>query len=420
MAVRTSVVDLAVVGAGPGGIAAAITAHRGGATVRVYDKAVFPRDKICGDGLTTSALRQLEWLGFDLAASGAVPVGKVTVMGPNGRSVLMELPDGPGIYAAILPRRQLDNQLVETARRAGIEVCDGVEVSEVRHGNGVVNFTAGGQALDAAALIAADGMWSPVRTGLGLTPPSYRGEWHAVRQYVSGVGERAASEIFVSFEPDFLPGYFWSFPLGNGRANIGFGIARGRRYKTADMRWMWPELLRRPGIASWLGTDFTPDEPHRAWPIPARIDELTSAVGRVMFVGDALGACDIVTGEGIGQALVSGRLAAEAMLAHQTPEARAAAYATALEPTLVNDHRMAKFLTRASSHRKGINIAMRLIDSSDWLRRHYVRWLFEDSARGIALTPREWRRGALSGEGAFQHPEGHGRASAEQALSQSA
>ena len=77
-------------------------------------------------------------------------------------------------------------------------------------------------------------MWSPLRKHLGVATPGYLGEWHAFRQYFTGVGPRAARDLFVWFEPDLLPGYAWSFPLPDGRANVGFGIQRGRQGAAAS------------------------------------------------------------------------------------------------------------------------------------------------------------------------------------------
>ena len=170
-------------------------------------------------------------------------------------------------------------------------------------------------AVAARYAVAADGMWSPMRKHLGVAMPGYRGEWHAFRQYFTGVGPRASEELFVWFEPDLLPGYAWSFPLPDGRANVGFGIQRdgGKVARVQDMGPLWPQLLARPHIAEVLGPDARPESPHRAWPIPARVDDIVLATRRTLFVGDAAAATDPMTGEGIGQALLTGVLAAEAI-----------------------------------------------------------------------------------------------------------
>ena len=102
-------------------------------------------------------------------------------------------------------------------------------------------------------LIAADGMWSPVRKSLGLSSPGYLGEWHAFRQYASNVTGPARDRLYVFFERDLLPGYAWSFPLTKNRVNIGFGILRGGNYTVQEMKQLWPDILARPHIAAALG-----------------------------------------------------------------------------------------------------------------------------------------------------------------------
>jgi geranylgeranyl reductase family protein len=398
--------DVIVVGAGPAGTAAAVTLAEAGRDVVVVDKARFPRDKICGDGLTTGALRLLERLGLE---PGAVPswqtVDDVVVRGPSGHEVTFPLPRGRGTYAAVARRHDLDAALVERARSAGAKVLDGHACTGVSARPDDVTATVDGVGdVDARYVVAADGMWSPVRRHLGLATPGYRGEWHAFRQYFTDVGPRAARDLVVWFEPDLLPGYAWSFPLPDGRANVGFGIQRGGRVaRVQQMAALWPDILERPHVRDVLGPHARPESPHRAWPIPARIDRATLTGPRTLFVGDAATATDPLTGEGIGQALFTGILAAEAVLDHgDDAAATARAYRTAAERALVADHRMSLLLIRAVKHRKGVRAGLRLAGATGWTRRNFGRWLFEDYPRALVATPRRWHRGMLTGPGAYR------------------
>ncbi|HEX5947433.1 MAG TPA: geranylgeranyl reductase family protein [Acidimicrobiales bacterium] len=398
--------DVIVVGAGPAGVAAAVTLADAGREVVVVDKARFPRDKICGDGLTAGALRLLERLGLEPAEIPSWQVvDDVVVRGPSGHEVTFPMPRGRGTYAAVARRVDLDAALVERARSAGVKVLDGHACLAVEERDDEVEVDVEGVgAVSAGFLVAADGMWSPVRKHLGLATPGYRGEWHAFRQYFTNVGPRAASELVVWFEPDLLPGYAWSFPLPGNRANVGFGIQRGGKVaRVQDMAAIWPDLLERPHIRAVLGSDATPESPHRAWPIPARIDEAVLTGGRTLFVGDAATATDPLTGEGIGQALLTGVLAAEAIVDHG-PSAAAVteAYATAARRALVADHKMSMLLVRAVQHRKGVRIGLRIAGATGWTRRNFGRWLFEDYPRAAAVTPRRWRRGLFTGAGAYR------------------
>jgi geranylgeranyl reductase family protein len=395
--------DVVVVGAGPAGVAASIALARAGRDVVLVDRATFPRDKICGDGLTALALRELEGLGLEPAVVDSwLPVHDVWVRSPAGRTIHFPLPHD-GLFAAIATRRDLDAALVDLAAKHGVSVLEGHALVSATDGSHAITVGTSGGSISARVAIGADGMWSPLRKAIGQRVSDYRGEWHAFRQYFDGVSGPAATQLFVYFEPDFLPGYFWSFPLPNGRANVGFGIQRGGRWRTAEMKALWQDLLSRPHVRTLLGPDATPAEPHRAWPIPARIDTMPTGAGRVLFAGDAVAACDVLTGEGIGQALLTGRLAGEAAHRHlDRPHDMQRTYRAAIAEHLDADHRMSVLLVRAIRHRKGARAAVWVAGRSDWTRRNFARWLFEDYPRGIALTPGRWRRGLLSGPGAYR------------------
>jgi geranylgeranyl reductase family protein len=397
-------VDVVVVGAGPAGTAAAITAARAGLDVTVVDKAAFPRDKICGDGLTTGALRHLEHLGLEPGdVASWTTATDCWIRSPSGRTTRFSLPEGKGQYVAIATRRDLDAALVDLARKAGADVLDGhAVVAATEHADGVVVTVEGMGEVRARWAIGADGMWSPMRKHLGVAVEGYRGEWHAFRQYVRNVGPLASRDLYISFDADIVPGYFWSFPLPDGRANIGFGIQRGGSYSIQDMKRLWPDLLDRPHIRAVLGPHWEPEEAHRAWPIPARVDQVPPVTRRTLFVGDAVAACDVMTGEGIGQALATGTRAAEAVLAVGRTGDAADHYVAALRRELVADHRMSSLLVRGLSTPSGAARAVAIAATNDWTRRNFTRWLFEDYPRALIATPRRWRRGAVTRPGAYR------------------
>jgi menaquinone-9 beta-reductase len=399
-------VDVAVVGAGPAGVAAAIGLARAGQQVLLVDKARFPRDKCCGDGLTTGALRHLDRLGLD---PGGLPswqaVDDVVVRGPAGRSVTFPLPRGRGTFVAVVAREELDAALVALARDAGAEVAEGHACTDATVASDHLDLdVAGLGGVRARYVVGADGMWSPLRKALGVEVPGYLGEWHAFRQYVADVGPRAAAGLHVWFEPDLLPGYAWSFPLAGGRANVGFGIQRGGRLTTRDMRSLWPDLLARPHVREVLGPRARLEGAHRAWPIPARVGTtaLSAGGGRALFVGDAAAATDPLTGEGIGQALQTGALAAHAVLAAgpHRPDDAAERYRAAVERELGADAALSRLLVGAVRHRKGVRAALRLAGATSWTRRNFGRWLLEDYPRALVATPGRWSEHSMRGDGA--------------------
>jgi flavin-dependent dehydrogenase len=117
-----------------------------------------------------------------------------------------------------------------------------------------------------------------------------------------------------------------------------------------------------------------------------------------------------MTGEGIGQALETGMVAAEAVLAAGAlaPARAAAAYQRAVHRGLAVDNRLAGVLSRALRHRKGARSAIWAAGRTEWTRRQFARWLFEDYPRAVLATPHRWRRRMFNGVGAYAGPDGAG------------
>ncbi|MGH9054497.1 MAG: NAD(P)/FAD-dependent oxidoreductase [Acidimicrobiales bacterium] len=413
----TAATDVVVAGAGPAGTAAAITLARLGRRVVLVDKATFPRDKCCGDGLTVAALRRLERLGLDPSSVPSwEPVGAAIVAVPGGRQVHLPLPDGPTQFAASARRTDLDAALVELVAARGAEVIEGhavVDVSPIgetpatRPGppaDGVAVHLDDGRRILAHYVIAADGAWSPVRKSVGLGDGGYLGDWQAGRQYFTGVGPEAR-QLWVWFEADMLPGYAWSFPLPGGTANVGYGVIRRDGVPLGDLKGQRIDLHERPHIRKVLGPDATPSGPWRAWPIPARIGAtpLAGLGGRVLFAGDAARACDPMTGEGIAQALETGEMAARAVACAGPGNYGAAAtrYGRQVRWGLAVDDRLARALSAVLARPRGASGSLRIADATGWGRRDFARWMFEDYPRAVLATPHRWERGMFGRPGAY-------------------
>lgn len=403
----TEACDLVVVGGGPAGAAAAVTAARAGLSVAVHDRATFPRDKSCGDGLTADALRRVEALGLH---PGDVPswftVTESVLHSPGGRRVTLPSPPG-GTFIAITPRIELDDALLGLARAAGAKVHEGSAVERISTApDGVTASFSDGTEVRARYAVAADGAWSPTRRLLVPGREPHLGRFQAFRQYFAGVDD---PRLHVLFEPDLLPGYFWVFPLPDGRANVGFGVLRQPGVRTRYLAGLWRELLERPSVRSVLGGAH-PEGRHTAWPIPAELRVGDLAYGRVLFAGDAAAVTDPMTGEGIAQALASGEAAARVVAAElhrhgaDDPLRVRDGYVTAVEAELGADHRFAGALSAVLSTPWGARAAVRGADLTDWTRRNFVRWLFEDYPRALLLTPRRWHRRMLHGPGAYSPP----------------
>ncbi len=334
--------DVVVVGAGPAGASAALGAIRAapGARVLLLDRAAFPRDKACGDGIAPHALAELALLGVRDAAAGYLAVERMRIRAPAGAEVVA----APAEEVHVIPRRVFDARLVEAAAAAGAEVRR-IRVRALEQAPDGVELNGG--ALRARVVIAADGANSTIRRLLGMSANPPRALAIAVRGYAPAPpGPR---EQVIAMVAEGWPAYAWSFAIGDGTANVGYGLLRAK--------------LRggRDGLYARLAA-LLPDQPAdpatlRAHHLPLSSARPTPGRGRVLLAGDAASLINPLTGEGIFYAVASGRRAGEsAMLA---PAAPVPVYTRALRRLLAAHFRQTSTLALAIRHRGLVDAAIR-------------------------------------------------------------
>ena len=290
--------DAIVVGAGPAGSTCAHRLASAGASVLVLDRARFPRDKPCGGGVTGRAARLLPF------AIDPVVEDVVT-------SVRMRLRFGGWVerghgepLVLMTQRSRLDAYLLEQAAGAGAEVRDGVKVEHAQAGPEGVEVTAGGERLHAAALVGADGVNGICGRALGL------GGNQAIGVAIEGnVGyDRLRTDDYrgrAVLELGVLPGgYGWVFPKGD-HVNVGLG---GWEREGPRLRERLRDLCAAHGIS------YDDLEGLRGYRLPLRSPSSSLARGRAAVVGDAAGLVDPVSGDGMFEAFLSGKIASEAVL----------------------------------------------------------------------------------------------------------
>ncbi len=307
--------DVVVVGAGPAGSTAARALALGGARVRLLERARFPRNKPCGGGLTTRALKRFPHLAAALERVETHYISRLYLEGPAHRGVILTSPT-PAVVT--IRRVEFDRALAQVAVESGAELVEGAWVSAVGADEGGARVaTRDGREFRADYLVAADGVNGIVARRLGLNPG-----WEDANLALD-VMEESPNERLRALEPDVLwvsygqggaAGYGYIFPK-RGHTNVGIGCLRsslrGRvAHPPYEMQQQFVAELRRRGLVDGAASreEFTPYHIPLGGPIPV------TARGRVLVAGDAGGFVNAYTGEGIFYAMVTGELAALAIL----------------------------------------------------------------------------------------------------------
>ena len=303
-------VDMAVIGAGPSGAAAAIRAARRGADTAVFDRAPYGRDKACGDGLTPRAVGALAELGIGLDGAHLIE-GLRMIAGRTER--VLPWPDTGRFpsYGAVWPRRRLDAALIDAAGAAGAELVWNTEAVPFFEDGRAAGVEAGGQRWRAGLVVAACGAPGRAARILGATRVKEEPYGVAIRSYVASPrhAERYLEACLTMRDPDgrSVPGYGWLFPAGDGTVNIGVGaLSTMKRFKRLNLNSLL-DLYYGRVKGPWEAGPYL--ERPRAWRLPMSTVR-RSGPGWVA-VGDAAGLINPMNGEGIDYGLESGMIAAD-------------------------------------------------------------------------------------------------------------
>ena len=319
--------DVVVVGAGPAGSSAAWWCAQAGLDVVVLEKAAFPREKVCGDGLTPRGVKALDDMGIDTSpAAGWVRHKGLRVQG-GGEIVEVDWPTlstWPA-YSVVRRRSELDALLADHAAAAGARVHTGVTVTEplLDDAGRVVGVQAeSGPDKEpivwrAPLVVSAEGLSGRLAKSLGLVRREDRPLGVAVRRYVR-TPRTHDDYLDLSFDltehgpsRDSMPGYGWVFGMGDGTANVGFGMLDTRRSTGADHRAVLRDWLATFPAGDQLGEEFAVT-PLRGAGLPMALHRQPAYTRGLLLTGDAAGTVNPFNGEGISYAMETGRMAAEA------------------------------------------------------------------------------------------------------------
>ncbi|RJQ77252.1 geranylgeranyl reductase family protein [Pseudonocardiaceae bacterium YIM PH 21723] len=362
--------EVIVVGAGPAGSAAATYLAKAGLDVLVLEKTVFPREKVCGDGLTPRGVKQLIDLGIDTRPQAGWLHNKGLRVVGGGITLELDWPDLASFppYGLVRPRQDFDELLANNAKAHGARIIEHTTITgAITDKTGRIVGVEGKQGPDktpvtykAPLVLACDGVSARTALSVGLDKIESRPMGVAVRRYYTSV--RTKDDYLESHlelwdrsdpaNPVLLPGYGWIFGMGDGTVNVGLGIlSTSKAYGTTDYR----QLLR-----SWL--DHTPEEwelreEHAAGKIggaalPMGFNRTPHYRNGLLLVGDAGGMVNPFNGEGIGYAMESARIAAEHVihaLSRTTADSRERAlhgYPVALQESLGGYYRLGNLFTK--------------------------------------------------------------------------
>jgi geranylgeranyl reductase family protein len=344
--------DVIVVGAGPGGSTTAYHLARHGLDVLLLEKSEFPREKVCGDGLTPRSVKQLIKMGVDTSpANGWQRNRGLRVIG-GGVRLELDWPDLASFpnYGLTRSRLDLDQMLADRAKGAGAQLLTGHNVTgPVLDRNGrVVGVTASVGAgkepaeFHAPLVVAADGVSARFALSLGMTKRNDRPIGVAVRRYYRSAARHDDEYLESWLElrgrsqrpssgPVLLPGYGWIFGMGDGRVNVGLGVLNSSvAFGKTNYRAMLIDWLATTPPEWGLADEANADGPIQGAALPMGFSRVPHYQRGVMLVGDSGGMVNPFNGEGIAYAMESGELAAEVAvqaLARSNPTERERALA---------------------------------------------------------------------------------------------
>ncbi len=319
--------DIVIIGAGPAGCSTSLFLSKHKIPHTIIDKAVFPRDKVCGDALSGKVVYVMKQLNnsmiydYNNNPEQFLPSWGVKFVAPNGKAIdipfksdISKETHAPGF---ISKRMDFDASLFNQLDKDYATVIEGAEAKDIiKHKDGIeLSYTKDGSTntlSNIKLLVGAEGDRSLVAKKLSNIKKENDHYCAGIRAYYTGVTElHEQNFIELHFLEELLPGYFWIFPLPNGQANVGAGmLSSSVSAKNVNLK---KDMLRAIANNPKIKHRFANAElvsPIQGWGLPLGSKKRVISGDHFLLTGDAASLIDPFTGEGIGNAMYSGMLAA--------------------------------------------------------------------------------------------------------------
>lgn len=310
--------NVIIVGAGPAGTATAIFLAKKGVNALLLEKEKFPRDKVCGDSINYTSIEIFKEMGVydEILKQNPFPTNGVFLASPSNIELKTRLVNSKGL---MIERKKLDYTLVRYAVKLGVELAEEFLVTQpIMENNQIIGIKGVHKGktreIRSKIVVAADGTNSIIAKKLSnkKLKPKYMAI--AIRTYYENVKD-LEDLIEIHYEKTILPAYGWIFPTGKTSANVGVGIRYDHYLKmNKPIKEIFSDFIKNNSHAQKKLNFAKMTAPLKVWPL--LYDSHTSEKYRngILFTGDAASLIDPLTGQGIPNALLSGKLAAQTIL----------------------------------------------------------------------------------------------------------